>query len=208
MRQGKQTGMKNSVEKMERKRCKAYPESGGEVSRKESGGGWEILLAGDFNDKHAELLQTVVELPRNSQGTIYFDSNGGSVYTSLSLMSLIRIRGLRVTGVVLGECSSAALLPFAACQRRLVLPFSTHLFHPMKWESEENVRLHEAAEWARHFREIEKHFDKLLADLFGIPESELAQWTEPGRFVMGTELAEKGLAELLSPLEPLPAPGR
>jgi ATP-dependent Clp protease protease subunit len=158
---------------------------------------WEILLAGDFNEKQTELLQAVLDVPRGSQGVIYFDSNGGSVYTSLSLMTLIRLRGLRATGIVLGECSSAALLPFAACQKRFVTPFSTHLFHPMKWESEENVRLREAAEWARHFQEIETHFDQLLQKLFPVSADLLATWTEPGRFVSGQELAAAGLAELL-----------
>ena len=162
---------------------------------------WEILLAGDFNDKHTELLQAVLDVPRGSRGVIYFDSNGGSVYTALSLLALIRLRGLQATGVVLGECSSAALLPFAACQKRYVTPFATLLFHPMKWESEENVRLREAAEWARHFQEIETHFDHMLQELVPISAELLTRWTEPGRFVSGRELAQAGLAELLSPLE-------
>ncbi|MCA8985170.1 MAG: ATP-dependent Clp protease proteolytic subunit [Planctomycetaceae bacterium] len=193
-----------SVEKNERKKSKGYPSPGWNRERGRPPEEWEILLAGDFNDQHIELLRTVVELPRNSRGTIYFDSNGGSVYTALSLMSLIRLRGLQATGVVLGECSSASLLPFAACCRRLVLPFSTHLFHAMKWESEVNVRLHEAAEWARHFREIEQRFDVLLSEMFGIDAEQLAAWTEPGRFVTGEELARAGIAELISPFEPLP----
>ncbi|MBB01994.1 MAG: hypothetical protein CMJ47_05050 [Planctomyces sp.] len=184
-------------------RLKAYPgpPPAGAHERPQD---WEIMLAGDLNDKHTDLLQSVIDVPRGSRGVIYFDSNGGSVYTSLSLMSLIRLRNLDATGVVLGECSSAALLPFAACRRRYVTPFSTLLFHAMKWESEENVRLHEAAEWARHFQAIEKHFDGLLAQLFDADPQLLQSWTEPGRFISGEELAKAGLAELISPLEALP----
>ena len=84
------------------------------------------------------------------------------------MTSLITLRGLRATGIVAGECSSAALWPFAACQRRLVTPLSVLLFHNMKWQSEENVGLLEAAEWARHFGQLEKDMDVLLARLFGI----------------------------------------
>ena len=51
-----------------------------------------------------------------------------------------------VTAVVTGECSSAMLWPFAACERRLVTPYSVLLFHPMKWQSEEHVGLAEAAD--------------------------------------------------------------
>ncbi len=71
----------------------------------------------------------------------------------MSLMTLMLVRGVRATGIVTGECSSAALWPFAACVRRLVTPYSVLLFHPMKWQSEEHVGLAEAAEWARHFRQ-------------------------------------------------------
>ena len=81
-------------------------------------------------------------------------SKGGSLQTLLPDLvkdnqTVTALRGLRVTGIVTGECSSAALWPFAACKRRLVTPYSVMLFHPMKWQSEEHVGLHEAAEWAR-----------------------------------------------------------
>src|SRR5579872_1667184 len=76
---------------------------------------WEIAIAGDLTEKQNDLLDKLLELPLRSRGTIYFDSCGGSAYVGISLATLIRLRGLRVTGVVLGECSSAALVPFAAC---------------------------------------------------------------------------------------------
>lgn len=160
---------------------------------------WEILLVGDFNEQHAELLKSILDVPRNSSGVIYIDSNGGSVYTAIAISSLIRLRKLRATAIVLGECSSAALLPFAVCEHRFVTPHSTHLFHPMKWESEENVRLEEAAEWTRHFREVEQDFEKLLARLLVFDLEKLAAWSSPGRFVSGQELVDAGLAQMLDP---------
>lgn len=156
-------------------------------------------LCGDLSDRQSDLLGQLTELPRGSQGLMYFDSCGGSVYTGLALGSLMRMRSLRVTGVVIGECSSAALLPFAACQKRFVTAQSTLLFHPMRWQSDEDVRLEEATEWARHFRELETQLDTLLKSLFGIPEETLHGWTRPGRFVSGTELAKSGIASLIDP---------
>ena len=97
-----------------------------------------------------------------------------------------------------GECSSAALWPFAACQRRIVTPCSVLLFHPMRWQSEENVGLAEAAEWARHFGQLEKDMDGLLADLFGMPREAMDEWINPGRYVIGPDLAEAGYAELIT----------
>ncbi len=178
---------------------RSYPAVSGKKLPAERDRKWEILLAGDFNDQHTELLKSLLDVPRNSRGIIYIDSNGGSVYTAIALSSLIRLRGLRATAIVLGECSSAALLPFAACEERFVTPLSTHLFHPMKWESEENVRLEEAAEWTRHFKQVEQNFEKLLASLLNLDLEKLAAWSMPGRFVSGQELVEAGVAQMLDP---------
>ena len=119
-------------------------------------------------------------------------------------ITLIKMRNLRATGVVTGECSSATLWPFAACHRRFVTPFSVLLFHPMRWQSEENVGLAEAAEWARHFGHLEQEMDNLLAELFGISIDDMNQWINPGRYFTGRELAEAGLVELVE-LDQLPS---
>ena len=160
---------------------------------------WEISVCGDLTERQADLLERFTDVPRGSKGIVYFDSCGGSVYTGLAIGTLIRLRNLRVTAVVLGECSSAALLPFAACQQRLVTPHSTLLFHPMRWQSDEDVRLEEATEWARHFQDLESRLDLLLATLMNVPKEMLQGWTRPGRFVTGSELAAAGIASLFDP---------
>lgn len=157
----------------------------------------EIAIVGDLTDHEGELTDRLLSVEPGGSCTIYFDSPGGSPYCAMSLMTLIRLRRLDVTGVVTGECSSAALWPFAACRRRIVTPFSVLLFHPMRWQSEENVGLAEAAEWARHFATLEKDMDDLLADLFNVPHDLMARWISPGKYVSGRELAEAGLAELV-----------
>jgi len=165
----------------------------------------EIAVVGDLTDHAAEISQKLLDVPWGGACVLYFDSPGGSPYTGISLMSLIRLRGLRATAVVAGECSSAALWPFAACERRLVTAYSVLLFHPMKWQSEDNVGLAEAAEWARHFHLLESEMDVVLAELFAVEPSTLARWMQPGRYVSGRELAEAGLAELVE-LKALPQP--
>jgi len=182
----------------ERRRLHAYPLVGRSARSRRDGAAdrrWEIGIYGDLTDKQAELFARLIELPRRSRGVIFFDSCGGSAYIGLGLASLIRLRGLDAIGVVAGECSSAALLPFAACRQRYVTAHSTLLFHPIRWQSEESVRFEEAEEWARHFRAMEEDLDQLLSRLFGIPVEKLAEWTRPGRFVAGHELVEAGLAK-------------
>ena len=162
---------------------------------------WEMVLCGDLTDRQADLLERLTEVAPRTRGILYFDSCGGSVYTGLALATLIRTRQLRTTAVVIGECSSAALLPFAACNRRFVTIQSTLLFHPMRWQSDEDVKLEEATEWARHFKDLESRLDALLQELFGVEQSLLHGWTRPGRFVTGPELAAAGLADLFDPFK-------
>jgi len=157
----------------------------------------EIALVGDLTDHEAEITSKLLEVPAGGECVLYIDSPGGSPYCGMSLMSLLLLRGLRATGIVTGECSSAALWPFAACSRRLVTPYSVMLFHPMKWQSEEHVGLAEAAEWARHFGHLETEMDQVLAGLFGTSQAEMSRWMNPGRYLSGRELAEAGVAELV-----------
>ena len=163
----------------------------------------EIPLVGDLSENEADWSDKLLSIEPGGQCILYFDSQGGCPYGAIALMSLIRLRGLDATGVVTGECSSAALWPLAACRRRLVTPLSILLFHPMKWQSEENVGLLEAAEWARHFGALEQDMDALLGRLFRVTPEKIAQWTHAGRYVGGGELAAAGLAELVE-LDALP----
>jgi ATP-dependent Clp protease, protease subunit len=163
----------------------------------------EIAFVGDLTDNEHDLTERLLAVPPGGECTLYIDSPGGSPYCAISLMTLLKVRNIKATGIVTGECSSAALWPLAACARRVVTPYSVLLFHPMKWQSEEHVGLAEAAEWARHFRQLECDMDRLLADLFKIAPELMQKWIHPGRYVGGREFAAAGLAELVE-LESLP----
>lgn len=163
----------------------------------------EIAFVGDLTDNEAELTDRLLNVPPGGECTLFIDSPGGSPYCAVSLTTLIMLRGVNATGIVCGECSSAALWPFAACRQRVVTPYSVLLFHPMKWQSEEHVGLAEAAEWARHFADLEVEMDELLSILFGVDTDALAKWIKPGRYVTGREFAAAGLAELVE-LKDLP----
>ena len=162
----------------------------------------EIALVGDLTENQSSLCERLLEVEPGGPCVLYFDSPGGSPYSAMAIASLIVLRGLRAVGVVAGECSSSALWPFAACPRRLVTPHSVFLFHFMKWQSEEHVALSEAAEWTRHFGQLEADMDRLLAWLFDVPFEKIRTWTDSGRYVSGPELADAGLAELVE-LKPL-----
>ena len=107
----------------------------------------EIAVAGDLTEKQADLCDKLLSVEPGGECTLYFDSLGGSPYCGIALVSLIKLRGLRATGIVAGECSSAALWPFAACQRRLVTPLSVLLFHRCAGKAKRMSASSRAAEW-------------------------------------------------------------
>ena len=157
----------------------------------------EIPIIGEVDDWEADVVRALLDIPPGSECILYIDSAGGSVYGALAVLTLMRHRRLQGTAIVLGECSSAALLLFAACKRRLVTRYSTLLFHRMRWQSDKRVGSEEAFRWAKHFEDMEKDLDTLQVQLFGAAEEQVRVWTRGGYYVTGPELVAVGLAEML-----------
>jgi ATP-dependent protease ClpP protease subunit len=157
----------------------------------------EIPIIGDVDDWEAEVVKALLDIPPGGACTFYIDSAGGSVYGALAVLSLLRYRRLTATAIVLGECSSAALLVFAGCRRRLVTAHSVLFFHRMRWQSEKRVGAEEAHVWARHFEDMEKEIDALQVRLFGAAEQQVREWTRASQYVTGAQIVEAGLAEML-----------
>jgi ATP-dependent Clp protease, protease subunit len=157
----------------------------------------EIPVIGDVDHWEADAIKAMLEVPERGECVFYIDSAGGSVYGALAVVTLMRLRQLKATAVVLSECSSAALLIFGACQRRIVTPFSTLFFHRMRWQSEKRVVAEEAGHWAKHFSELEGDLDNLQAGLFAPSPKLIREWTREGRYVSGRQIAAAGLAELV-----------
>ena len=157
----------------------------------------EIAVIGEVDDWEADVVHTLLEIPPGGECAFYIDSTGGSVYGALAVLTLLRHRSLEATAVVLGECSSAALLLFAGCKKRMVTRFSAFLFHRMHWESEKRVTSSEALGWAKHFSYLEQEMDELLVRMFASADDKVRAWTAQDRYVMGSEVVEAGLAEML-----------
>ncbi len=157
----------------------------------------DIPVIGEVDDCVSDVVKALLEVPPRGACTFYIDSGGGSVFGALAVVTLLRHRHIDGTAYVLGECSSAALLIFAGCRRRFVTPYSTLLFHRMRWQSEKRVGSQEAFLWAQHFESMERDIDDLQVRLFGKAEAKVRAWTQSGNYVTGAELVAEGLAEML-----------
>jgi len=156
-----------------------------------------LALIGDVDVWESDTIKELLELPHESECVFYMDSAGGSVYGALAVVALLRLRRLKASVYVLSECSSAALLIFAACQHRYVTAHSTFLFHRMRWQSEKRVASEEAHHWAKHFEQLETELDDLQHKLFGRAADKVREWTRQGQYLNGRQIADAGLAELV-----------
>ena len=158
----------------------------------------EVPIIGElFEEQETDIIKSLLEIPIGEEVTFYIDSGGGSVYSAISIASLMRYREIKGTAVVLGECSSSSIMIFAACQRRFVTARSVFLFHRVKWRSEKDVRSEEAAHWVQHFKWLESEADDYQATMLGKPKEIFAKWIEEGKFVLGKDMVELGLAEMI-----------
>ena len=63
-----------------------------------SEGPLEVALIGDLTEHESDCYDKMLGVAPGSACTLYINSPGGSAYTAISLMTLIRLRGLEVTG--------------------------------------------------------------------------------------------------------------
>ena len=73
------------------------------MDQTENEGPIEIAVIGDLTDHESEVTDKLLSVEPGGECTLYIDSPGGSPYTALSLMSIMKLRGLHVTGIVTRE---------------------------------------------------------------------------------------------------------
>lgn len=161
-----------------------------------------ITLLDDVEKCEKEVTEALLAIPDKKPVKIIINSGGGSVYASLGIATVIKMKQLQAEGIVLADCSSSALLVFAACQVRKVAPHSSFLFHPMKWSSEESSRLSGAESWANEFNRVSSITENWMVEHFPIERRLIRRWIKDERYVLASELIDLGIAEELEfPME-------
>lgn len=153
-----------------------------------------ITLLDDVEKCEKEVIDALLALPMGKSVQMVINSGGGSVYASLAITTVMRMRQLETEAVVLADCSSAALLVFAACGQRFAAPHASFLFHPMRWSSEEQARLTAAKSWSGEFERLSKIFEDTLVDQLPIDRRTLRTWIRQEKYVSAQELIDRGIA--------------
>jgi len=156
----------------------------------------EISICGEMIDR-ADFAERLLAIPARGNCTIYFDSPGGDAFTGLALANLIRLRGLNATGIVIGQCSSAALWPFAACQQRFMTGDSVCYFHDIQSVCDRPMTRRDAENFASQVGRLESQMNLKLVRLFGSGSAKLSEWIAASRYVTAQEMSAAGLVQLL-----------
>lgn len=162
----------------------------------------EIAVVDDLEKYEKDVLEALMALPDRSACRLIINSGGGSVYAGLGIATLIEMKQLRATGVVLADCSSAALLVFSSCTERLVSPHASFLFHPIQWSSDERSRLPGALGWAREFKRIEDVCCAWICERLGLPGKLYRSWVQREVYITAHELVKLGAAKYIPGFEP------
>ncbi|MEO8376649.1 MAG: ATP-dependent Clp protease proteolytic subunit, partial [Candidatus Sumerlaeota bacterium] len=126
---------------------------------------------------------------------IVINSGGGSVYASLAIATVIKLKQLAAEALVLADCSSAAITVFAACPIRKVSPYASFLFHPVKWASEDQSRLTGAKAWAIEFERVNQIYEDFLIAHMGVKRSIIRSWIKEEKYVTAQEIIDLGIAD-------------
>lgn len=115
-----------------------------------------------------ELTETIIfqSCPVRRQLLLIIDCQGGDIEEALQLYDVIKAAPIRITGFVVGECCSSAMLILQACAIRVALPHARFMCHTLTFRHV--ARISEAS--LDHFRidlaeraETDREFRRLLA---------------------------------------------
>lgn len=156
-----------------------------------------ITLLDEVEKCEKEVVEALLALPDKKHVQVIINSGGGSVYASMGIATVMKMKQFQTEAVVLADCSSSALLVFAACQVRKVAPHASFLFHPMRWSSEDQSRLYGAQSWSSEFARISQITEDWLVEHLPISRRRLKSWIRHEKYVEAADLIRLGLAEAI-----------
>lgn len=125
-----------------------------------------ILLHGEVNSEMVTVVATALRKAKGKSVSIQLTSEGGDVYSALAVYSLLRSYPGEITIEGRGLIASAAVLIFAAGDKRLVSPEAHFMFHEGAIESSDsstNVLRNES----RQLEALDIQFNVLLTERTG-----------------------------------------
>lgn len=126
--------------------------------------------------------------------TIRFNSPGGNVMVGLALYNLVKSHKGKVTGVIDGECSSAATLIFCACRERITSSNGLMLIHGVSTFAEGKKEQFE--KYVEQMETIENQIIEIYKQTIGSEkEKQILKLMEEERYINADEMLALGFAQ-------------
>lgn len=126
--------------------------------------------------------------------TIRFNSPGGNVMTGLALYNLVKSHKGKVTGIIDGECSSAATLIFCGCKERITSSNGLMLIHGVSTFAEGKKENFE--KYIEQIEMIENQIVNIYKQTIGEDkEKQILKLMQEERYINSDEMVELGFAE-------------
>ena len=163
----------------------------------------EIFLEGKMDRKKcATLFFQILRLNKKNNEPIkmFVDSNGGEIDGFRIVANAVKTSSAPITGIVIGKAHSAAALLLECCHKRVMLPNSRLLFHPLQSKAQASVNGYDVhtniriaikglLQQRKFSRQHQEELDKIVLDRSGISKEKLMSIEEK-------ELAPKEALEL------------
>jgi ATP-dependent Clp protease protease subunit len=144
-----------------------------------------------------ELFQALLEFEKvspDAPATLYINSLGGDAVQGLAQYDLIRNAPFKVTGIVVGECYSAASIVLQACNVRKMLPNARMMIHQGVL-SIPKVHFNEAAVMMKENENVNRILHDVLCRHSGKTEKQLKSLLGFSTFFSPSEAIENGFCD-------------
>lgn len=157
-----------------------------------------IILMGEIDpDSTYEFLTAVVDLSSERAKEpvrLIINSPGGHIIHAFAMYDALKGAPFRTTGIVVGECCSAATIVLQACHNRLMSPNSTFMIHV--GTSFIGAKHHnEAVTDMKEIDRMSRAADELVAKRAGIPLKKYRKLQIFGRYFTAQEAVEYNFAD-------------
>lgn len=166
----------------------------------------KLCFTGTINEQNVrdfidDFRNRIEENPQSSGLTIYISSPGGNIDLAFTLFNFIKFLGCPVTTVNSSHVFSAAIILFAAGDRRICIPSAKFYFHAVT----KNLNGNFTAQYLlREAKEITLDSDKITSLLSDISNKNKSYWKRllrKGSWLSPLKAQEVGLVNEISNLE-------
>lgn len=154
-----------------------------------------IYLFGEMTDEQCKEITAQILANWDKDLILYINSDGGSSFNALALVSLMKMHG-RVDTVCLGVALSGAADALAAGRRRYIIQNAIAMVHQVSWDLGNEITAN-LLKNARFLERLNTQLTEMLARDTGQSVDRLTADMVTDHYLFGQEIIDYGLADAM-----------